>query len=89
MATAAVREARGLQLIALGEEELERAGLAARPGRNIQVEDGAEVAGRDLGRVGRAVGGVRVLGTDGDDEAWRDVFGREIGGTGRFGGALQ
>ena len=52
----------------MGKNELEGAGLVGDRDRDVEVEDGLDVAGSDLAEVGVWVGGVRILLANGNDQ---------------------
>lgn len=88
LAVAAEGVRRGLEVLLLGEQEDETAGLAGVRGRNVKVED-ARDGGRDCAveRGARSLVGRR--GVDGYDQVGEFILSGEIGraaGDGRLGG---
>ena len=72
-------------LLVVGEEELERAGLVDGRGRDLEVENGAEVARRHPGDVGPFEGPVWLTARDGLHERG----GEDVGGEGAVSRALR
>lgn len=84
LAVALEGEARGLEVLLLGEEEDEAALLAGVAAGNVKVENGRDVA-VDVAKVRGALGGVRVGLVDGDDQVRELVRAVEVGRAGVLG----